>query len=460
MKKNIFIILITDVFLLLLLLVTGCKKAEDVTSSTVKPEVILKESRIKAIHLYHDTVYILNSQFTRQDGEQLIIDEGTIIKAVPGFTANGTAGITISPGATILANGSSKNPIVFTSAASTGSQSESWSGLLIQGKAINNARGASGEATDNSGILKYVRLEFASLTLDAVGSGTTIENVMVSYTSKVDQYDPNPAFNFYGGSFNCRNLISYACGGPADFYITNGYTGKMQQIIAYRHPFFGSTGSAPYNAFAGVYIENNAGNPADALPVTNPVISNLTVIGPDGQPGSAVAYANTGLTNNAALVTTGNTRFQIRNSLILGFPAGAWNLGDSLTGTALQGNESQLTNTVFHCSDTTRTFFVDPAVYANFTSSALRNFILQPVFKNQLFAGVANFAFQDPFNYEKLDPLPKSGSPVLKTGDYTGAYFADPFFIKENYLGALGGDNWWLGWVNATPLKTNYNFPE
>jgi hypothetical protein len=99
-------------------------------------------------------------------------------------------------------------------------------------------------------------------------------------------------------------------------------------------------------------------------------------------------------------------------------------------------------------------------VYANFTSSALRNFILQPVFKNQLFAGVANFAFQDPFNYEKLDPLPKSGSPVLKTGDYTGAYFADPFFIKENYLGALGGDNWWLGWVNATPLKTNYNFPE
>ncbi|MDN3656779.1 hypothetical protein QWZ08_14125 [Ferruginibacter paludis] len=460
MKKNIFTVLITNVFLLVLLLSTGCKKAEDVTSSPVKPEVILKESRIKAVHLYNDTVYILNSPFTRQDGEQLIIDEGTIIKAVPGITANGTAGITINPGATILANGSSKNPIIFTSAAATGNQSESWGGLLIKGRAVNNARGAAGDAADNSGIFKYARIEFAALTLDAVGSGTTIENVMVSYTSRVGQDDPLSAFNFYGGSFNCRNLISYACGGPADFYITNGYTGKMQQIIAYRHPFFGGTGSAPYNAFAGVFIENNAGNPADALPVTNPVISNLTIIGPDGQNGSAAVYANTGLANNAALVTTGNTRFQVRNSLILGYPAGAWNLGDSLTGNALQRKESQLSNTVFYSGDTTRTFFVDPAASATFSSTELRSFILQPVLKNQLFSGVADFSFQDPFNYEKLDPLPKSNSPVLKAGDYTGAYFAEPFFIKENYLGALGSDNWWLGWVNATPLKTNYNFPE
>lgn len=460
MKKNIFIVLITDVFLLVLLFATGCKKAEDVSSSPVKPEVILKESRIKAIHLYNDTVYILNSQVTRQAGEQLIIDEGTVIKAVAGFTANGTAGITINPGATILANGSSKNPIVFTSAAATGSQSESWGGLLIQGRAVNNARGSTGDVADNSGILKYTRIEFASLTLDAVGRGTTIENVMVSYTSRVGQDDPLSAFNFYGGSFNCRNLISYACGGPADFYIANGYTGKMQQIIAYRHPFFGATGSSPYNSFAGVYIENNAGNPADAQPVTNPVISNLTVIGPDRQNGSAAAYSNTGLANNAALVTTGNTRFQIRNSLLLGFPAGAWNLGDSLTGTALQRKESQLTNTIFYCSDTTRTFFVDPAAYASFNGTGLRNFILQPVFKNQLFSGVTDFAFQDPYNYERLDPLPKSNSPVLKPGDYTGVYFADPFFVKENCLGALGDDNWWLGWVNATPLKTNYNLPE
>ncbi len=460
MRKNIFIVLITYSFLLLLLVVTGCKKAEDVPTSPVKPEVVLKESRIKAVHLYNDTVYILNSQFTRQDGEQLIIDEGTVIKAVAGVTANGTAGITIQPGATILATGSNKNPIVFTSSTITGSQSESWGGLIIQGKAVNNARGSAGDVADNSGTLKYVRIEFASLTLDAVGSGTSIENVMVSYTSRVGQDDPLSAFSFYGGSFNCRNMISYACGGPADFYITNGYVGKMQQIIAYRHPFFGSTGSFPNNAFAGVYIENNAGTPADALPVTNPVISNLTVIGPDGQDGAAPVYNNSGLTNNAALVTTGNARFQIRNSLLLGFPGGAWNLGDSLTGTALQRKESQLTYTIFQSIDTAKTFYVDPAVYASFSSNDLRSFMLQPPFNNQLYESVSDFAFEDPFDYEQLDPLPKAGSPVLKEGDYTGSYFSDPFFLKKNYLGALGGDNWWLSWVNATPLKTNYNFPQ
>lgn len=460
MKKNIFVVLPADIFLLLVLLITGCKKAEDITTSFVKPEVVLKESRIKAVHLYSDTVYILNSQITRQKGEQLIIDEGTIIKAVAGVTANGTAGITINSGATILANGTVKNPIVFTSSTITGSQSENWAGLLVQGKSVNNARGAVGEVEDNSGIVNFVRIEFASLTLDGVGNGTTISNVMVSYTGRVGQDEPLSAFNFYGGSFNCRNLISYAGGGPADFYITNGYSGKMQQIIAYRHPFYGSTGSFPNNAFAGMFIQNNTENAANAVPVTNPIISNLTIVGPAGQNGSAAVYNNTGLANNAALVTTGNARFQIRNSLLLGFPGGAWNLGDALTGNAIQTRASQLTNSIFHSTDLSRTFYIDPSVYTSFTSTDLRNFILKPIFNNQLFGGIDDFAFNDPFNYEHLDPLPKRNSPVLKAGDYTGSYFSDPFFVKKNYLGALGSDNWWLGWVNATPLKTNYNFPQ
>ncbi len=459
MKKSIVSLLFFYSLLTAVFFIAGCKKPENIKTSVVKPEVTLTDSRVKAIHLYSDTVYILNTPFNRQAGEQLIIDEGTLIKVLPGYNADGaTSGIIINPDATILANGTSKNPIVFTSSASTGSQYANWSGITIRGKAINNARGTTGDTTDNSGYLKYVRIEFGSLTLDAVGSGTVIEDVMVSYTNTIVQDELLSSYNFYGGSFNCRNLISYACGGPADFYITNGYNGKMQNIIAVRHPFFGKTGSYPLNALAGVFIENNSSDPVNTRPYTNPVISNLTVIGPNAQNGSVAAYSNHDI-NTAALVTTGNARFQIRNSLLLGFPGAAWNLADSLTGIAVPLNESQITHTIFHCTNAASTFYIDPAVYATFTGDDLKEFMLQPALKNQLFLNIADFKLVNPFNYEALDPLPNGNSPVLKGASFDGPYFNDPYFIKVNNLGALGNDNWWQGWVNATPLRTNYNFP-
>jgi len=67
--------------------VAGCKKAEDIKASDTKPQKNLTDNngmpapdRIKLVHLYKDTVYTLSENFVRQDGEQLIIDEGTIIK--------------------------------------------------------------------------------------------------------------------------------------------------------------------------------------------------------------------------------------------------------------------------------------------------------------------------------------------------------------------------------------------
>ncbi len=408
-------------------------------------------NRMKVVHLYKDTVYTLSQFFVRHAGEQLIIDAGTLIKIPP----NSAITITIEPGGIIVANGTPEEPIVFTSSDYTGNQNVNWGGITIQGNSTDNSTGSNGNPADFSGTLNYVRIEFAPLTLTAVGSGTSIENVMVSYANTPSSSVPRCAFEIDGGTFNARNLISYACGGPADFYITRGYTGKMQNVLAYRHPFFGATSYLLPNALAGVFIENN---PYDttAMPNTNPVISNLTVLGPNAQNGTAPAYADTNV-RAAALVTTTNALFHIRNSLFLGFPESAWYLDDARTAHSIQYGPAELTYSFFHSNDTARTFYLKPDAYPPYTSADFRGFVTASSLNNQVVQDLDNLKFEDPFNYDNPNPYPKESSSLLQGANFGGGDFSDGFFNKVSYIGALGTDNWFQGWTNFTPLKTNYN---
>jgi hypothetical protein len=457
--------------LFLLLCLAGCKKAEDIKTSAVKPEVVMYDAtidknsgarniRTKVVHLYNDTVYILNEPFERQGGEQLIIDEGTLIKV--GRALSNSGDIIVKPGGLITANGTAAAPIVFTINQPAGSQTSNWDGITIKGKSFNNANGTSGDAGDFSGVLNFVRIEFGNLTLEGVGSKTIIENIMVSYANPqmLDYGNPPlPAIGIYGGTFNSRNLIVYANGGPADFYITNGYTGTMQNIIACRHPFFGNAGYSPYDFLAGIVIENNANNPA-AKPVTNPVISNVTVIGPNGQNGSAAAYADTGI-RAGALVTVNNSRFQIRNSVFMGYPAGGWYLNDSITGTSLLDSTSQLRYCVLHSNLPGRVAYLKPGTVSNYTSADLKNFVLRTYFNNKIFNNAVDFALQDITNYDTGPNLmPTDSSPLLGGANFNGLVYSNNNYLDKNvkYTGALGNSNWLLGWTNFIPLKTNYNF--
>jgi hypothetical protein len=458
MRKYFCHTLFTTWLGLLLFYMPGCKKAGDIEVSAPKPERAIESffgtnidiNRPKIIHLYKDTVYTLSQFLTRRADEQLIIDEGTIIKVDPNEGTN----ITINPGGTIIANGTPANPIVFTSSAYTGTQNANWGGIIIQGRSNDNSSTPNGDPTDFSGSLSHVRIEFGSLTLTGVGSGTLLENIMVSYTNNAPSSSKS-AFEIDGGTFYARNLISYACSGPADFYITRGYSGKMQNILAYRHPFFGSTSYSPPNALAGVFIENN---PYDtlAMPNTNPVISNLTVLGPNAQNGSTSAYADTNV-RSAALVTTVNALFHIRNSLFLGFPLSAWYLDDNRTAQSIQYGPAEATYSIFQSNDTARTFYLKPDAYPPYTSEVFNDFMMDASRNNQLYLNAGDFMFKDPFNYDSPDPLPKNGSPVLQGADFSGASFGDAFFNKVAYKGALGTENWLQGWTNFTPLKTNYN---
>jgi hypothetical protein len=349
----------------LVILFTACKKAENVRVHAAKPERKMDTYSGKVVHLYRDTVYTLSSPFVRHAGEELVIEGGTLIKINP---IGGS--ITINKGGVIIASGTAEQPIVFTSITPTGNQQANWGGITINGKGVDNTNPPTGGAdpTDFSGSLNFVRIEFAGLRLNAVGNRSIIEHIQVSYASR-------SSFEIVGGSFNARYLVSYACGGPADFYISNGYNGKMQYMLAYRHPFFGQTGSNPANALAGVFIQNHPFNHRTAKPNTFPVISNLSVIGPNAQNGSVSLYGDT-TKRSGALITTGNSNFAIRNAVLMGFPGAACYLDDSLTAKSIRFNMSELRYSVFHSNNRNRVFYLSPQTYIPFGSSDFENYMV------------------------------------------------------------------------------------
>lgn len=449
MKRN------TRYYLFIIAILIGCKK-ESVFRDRALTEVTIAagDSRLagQLIHFSKDTVYILQTNLTRDSGQTLSIDAGTLIKVADRLS------ITINPGASIEAKGTATEPVVFTSSAETGAAGpvlvgatyngdHFWFGIRIYG----NDLGLS------SGTLSYVRIEFAgkdvfsselgSLLLNQVNKETIIDHIQVSYSYSTC------SFEFSGGDVNAENLVSYASGGT-DFYIHQGYKGMLQHLLGYRLPYFPlSTDPNLSITLAGLLLEDSE---------TFPVISNLTILGPGLQRNLSPSYTKSdvdryGKSRVAGLITTGGSKFHIGNSVFLQFPKGGWFLDDLATGNSIIDRESDFTHSIVHSNDSARAFYLKPGSVLSYTSEDFRNFMLDPVLGNQVFADADDFMLTDPYNYNvNPDPLPKTGSPLLTGAGFDGI-FSDPFFKKVDYRGALGGDNWMKGWTNFIPLQTSYN---
>jgi hypothetical protein len=261
--------------------------------------------------LYADTTYQLSGFIKVANGATLTIEPGTTIHGdydIPGSS------LFVLRGARIIAEGTAEKPIVFTSERPLGQrQPGDWGGLIMIGNGITN-RGAptyiEGTGTgpenplvdysggtdnnDNSGVLRYVRIEFAgfptapneelnSLTMAAVGRGTTIEYVQVLLGL-------DDSFEWFGGAVDGRFLVSYE---SADdhFDASEGFVGRVQNMIAFqsirpepRPNLAGGAASDPQGIENdGCWAENcNAGNDnrSASQPYTVPVFANFTLIGP------------------------------------------------------------------------------------------------------------------------------------------------------------------------------------
>src|SRR5690606_14315932 len=201
--------------------------------------------------LTSDKVWVLQGYVKVTDGATLTIEPGT--KIVGDFETKGGS-LWILRGSRIVAQGTAASPIVFTSEQPAGSRKPGdWGGLIIIGNGVSNRSGVietegptgvteqySGgtDNSDDSGVLRYVRIEFAgydvtgtgqelnALSSYAVGKGTTYE-----YIQTLAGLDDS--FEYWGGAVDGRYLVSLESGDD-HFDWTEGYRGRNQFVIAYQ----------------------------------------------------------------------------------------------------------------------------------------------------------------------------------------------------------------------------------
>lgn len=226
-----------------------------------KPSQILTGNITKDTKLYKKDIYLLLGSVFVTDSTTLTIEPGTVI--IGDYNTNGS--LIISKTSKIIADGLATDPIVFTSNRSV-KKAGDWGGLFILGDApINKFGNASslnyglksstpenisyggGNVSNDSGILRYVRIEYAGkrvkdygyfsgLTLAGVGSGTVLENVMVSYCE-------GNSFNIIGGELNLNKFVSFRTKSN-DYEFNYGTQCKITNSLAIRSPYVsGADGS-------------------------------------------------------------------------------------------------------------------------------------------------------------------------------------------------------------------------
>lgn len=298
--------------------------SSDITSNTTWSGVVLLVNK----------VYVKNNA-------TLTIAPGTIIRG--DKDSQGT--LIITRGAKIMAEGTVTQPIVFTSNEDAGERAEGdWGGLVILGKARNNQPGGvaniegiaptadtefgGNDDADNSGVLKYVRVEFPGIALQpnkevngitfgSVGSGTTVDYVQVSFSGDDD-------FEWFGGTVDARHLIAYR-GLDDSFDCDFGFRGRVQFGLVVRDPNL-SDAPGDSNAFE---CDNDA-NGSVAQPLTAPVFSNITIVGPLGN-GSVTLPAGEKFEKSFRLRR--NSAVSVFNSITTG-----WEKGLSIEGGATEDN--------------------------------------------------------------------------------------------------------------------------
>ena len=235
-----------------------------------------------------DITYTLTGTVRVKDGAKLTIPAGTLIKSQSGFDKY----IIVEQGGQIFVNGTADKPVKMTSAASTPEPGD-WGGLIINGKAkISGTAGTTPTGTteidptkpyggsddaDNSGSITYLILEYCGakssaniehngLTLDAVGSGTKIENVYIPYSA-------DDGVEFFGGTVNVKNLLVVNSDDDC-FDVTQGWRGTLDNAYGVWLAGFTSGEDDP----RGTEIDGNLdGNTPDDVNQSNFTFQNITI---------------------------------------------------------------------------------------------------------------------------------------------------------------------------------------
>jgi hypothetical protein len=404
-----------------------------------------------------DFIFRLRGYVYVTDGATITIEPGT--KIVSNKDSAGV--LVIYRDAKIIADGTSSAPIVFTSNESSPAPGD-LGGVILVGQAKVNGNHSVIEGgvdpafssfggtddTHNSGTLRYVRIEYAGkavnpgdevngLSLYGVGSGTTIDYVQV-----VRGLDD--AFEFFGGAVNCKHLIAYNTADD-DYDMDDGYRGMIQFAISIKDPAFTDNKGTAGDVSNNFEVDNV--NPANGLalsrsPITFPVLSNFTAIGPNDATGTSADYG-------WGMRWRRGCKFILANSIVMGGHKGGLRLQeDSSIAYYIRGT-SAFYNSFLHAVTN------DVDVQTGLTIPGIPSYDVASIttqttgqYKSTIVDDPADVMLTDPFNNAAPNLKPAAGSPAL-----TGALFdfgtlnAD-FFEKVSYRGAFDGTNdWTSGWT-------------
>ena len=388
-----------------------------------------------------DKSYLIDGFVFVNDGQTLTIEAGTIIRAKTGQGSQASA-LIVARGGTLIAEGSSDKPIIFTVEGDDLKGSVPlktrglWGGLIILGNApinsptgegfiegipISEPRGIYGGYydEDNSGIVRYVSIrhggtkigegnEINGLTLGGVGKKTIIDHVEIVSNS-------DDGLEVFGGTVNLSNIAVAFCGDDA-FDFDEGYRGKCQFLLGIM------------DDLAGDQVVEHTGNPYPTTPpfFTLPEIYNSTFIGhPEGadnylisfEKGSGGIYRNCIFLKNETGIsieyTGGNDSYSKVESLQLDF---SHNIFHQISG----NNPDSL-------------FLLYPTLSESGDKQKELNTYFQSKFN--IFGDPGISAGSTPY-----DLLPVSTVfPDL-------AEYSSTWYEKVTYKGAFGSRNWLEGW--------------
>lgn len=273
------------------LIFTGCSD-DDSTAPTTGPTTSnLSGNLVSDLTLANNgNEYILNGALFVKSGATLTIEAGVTVKALAGGT---DVYILVEKGGRIIANGTATSPIKFTSSAANPVAGD-WGGIIINGRApLSRQSGTASNAgtevntgiffggdlpTDNSGILNYVIIEYTGariddeaehngLTLNGVGSGTTLSNIFI-------KNGDDDGIEFFGGTVNASNILVVNAKDDM-FDYSQGYVGTCTNIYGVREAGYTGVTSDP----RGIEADGNLdGNTPTDINQSNFTINGITIV--------------------------------------------------------------------------------------------------------------------------------------------------------------------------------------
>jgi hypothetical protein len=396
-----------------------------------------------------DTTWRINGRLYVGDGQTLNIEPCTLVVGTRKGSANGAGTLFVSRGGRLNAIGTADEPIVFSSDDYTFHPQAPWGGIVLLGDAPvgdasatpqvpetrlfegltdERARYGGSDAADNSGTLQYVRIEYGGdiivsdkeingLTMAGVGSGTTIDHIMVKRTR-------DDCFEWFGGTVDAHHLI---CENPGDdmFDTDERYRGHLQFL-------FGRLNTPGTSADPNGFEWDGNQSLLTAPERSQPKAANATLCGFGTSLGPAAFGAL--LRRNLQAPT------RLVNTIITGFNNGFETRDNQGTNAA---PTIEWTNSLFFENFTNNlTFATETDNDAGFDELA---FINEPGRLNGITKPAGFECMSDP----GTPPAHPFGNASV-AGGMPGAGFEDP---TADYIGAFDGpnDNWMTGlWVDWT----------